>query len=420
MNRERLTHFLKRSGVRRVGVTAVALLVLCGTFFLGVSVGYEQAPGIFRITNLKNKDSALAPQVDFEEFWKVWNTVNTKFVPTKTAKQSTDQEKVWGAIAGMVASLGDPFTTYFPPEEKKMFESEISGNFEGVGMEIGIREDILTVIAPLKGSPAERAGVRSGDKIVKINATSTQGMKVEEAVKYIRGPKGTAVKLSLLHEGVKEVKELSIIRDVIDIPTLDSELRSDGVFVIRLYNFSAVSSPLFRDNLKKFIDSGSDKLVLDLRNNPGGYLDAAVEMASWFLPAGDVVVSERFGKEKAEEFNRSKGYGIANPNLHFAILVNGGSASASEILAGALREHGIAKLVGEKTFGKGSVQELVPITDKTSLKVTIARWFTPNGNSISDGGLKPDFEVKLGPDDVAKGKDPQLEKAVSLLLKGTI
>lgn len=416
----KFSKFFGERSVKRAGTIVACLLLLSGTFLLGVQVGYDQAPAIFRITELKNKESALNADVDFEEFWKVWNVLNEKFVATTDAKQANSQERVWGAIQGMTASLGDPFTTFFPPEEKKMFESEISGNFEGVGMEIGLRDNVLTVIAPLKGSPSEKAGIRAGDKIVRIHATSTQGMKVEEAVKLIRGPKGTAVKLTVLHEGGKAPVELSVMRDVINIPTIDHELRKDGVYVIRLYNFSAVSSGLFRDALKSFIDSGSDKLILDLRNNPGGYLEAAVEMGSWFLPAGKVIVREQFGKGKAEEAHRSRGYGVANPGLHFAILVNGGSASASEILAGALNEHGIAKLVGEKTFGKGSVQELVPITDKTSLKVTIARWLTPNGKSISDGGLTPDFEVKTTAEDALAGKDPQLDKAVELILQGKI
>ncbi|HRY62976.1 MAG TPA: S41 family peptidase, partial [Candidatus Paceibacterota bacterium] len=198
-------------------------------------------------------------------------------------------------------------------------------------------------------------------------------------------------------------------------------LREDGVFVVRLFNFSAPSADLFRDALRKFIFSGSDKLVLDLRGNPGGYLEAAVDMASWFLPSGKVIVSEEFGtnSNQAPNIHRSKGYNIFDPKvLKMAILIDKGSASASEILAGALNEHGVAKLVGEKSFGKGSVQELIPVTGDTFLKITVAKWMTPNGHSISDFGLTPDIIVPITKEDIAAGKDPQLERAAKLLISG--
>ena len=209
------------------------------------------------------------------------------------------------------------------------------------------------------------------------------------------------------------------MRDTIEIPTLDSELRKeDGVFVIKLYSFSANSAILFQTALQKFADSGSNKLILDLRGDPGGYLDSAVSMASWFLPGGKPILIEDYGDKEKEKIYRSRGYDVfAEGNLKMVILVDGGSASASEILAGALSEHGVAKLVGTQTYGKGSVQEVVPITDTTSLKVTIAKWYTPNGVSISEKGLTPDFIVKFTQKDADAKKDPQMDKALEIVNK---
>ncbi len=258
----------------------------------------------------------------------------------------------------------------------------------------------------------------AGDKIFKINATSTAELSLDEAISLIRGERGTKVLLTLLHEGAKDTVEISVTRDIINIPTVETKKREDGVFVISLYNFSADSPNLFRGALREFVDSGDSKLILDLRNNPGGYLEAAIDMASWFLPAGKVVVKEHFGKNKEDEVYRSKGYNIFNDRLKFVILLNKGSASASEILAGALAEQGVATLVGEKSFGKGSVQELLDVTPDTSLKVTVAEWLTPNGEQISGKGLTPDISVARTVKDYENKKDPQMDKAVSVLLNG--
>ena len=340
---------------------------------------------------------------------------------------------IYGAIEGMTAALGDPYTVFFPPEESKIFQSEIAGNFEGVGMEVGVKDGKLVVVSPIKDSPAEKAGVRAGDFIMMIDGKESFSMPTDKAVKLIRGKAGTNVKLTLVREGAKNPVEITITRATIDLPTVKTTtktelsgtdgasdgagLRKDGIFVISLYSFSANSANLFRNALKEFINSGSHKLILDLRGNPGGYLEAAVDMASWFLPSGKVVVREEFGKNREERIYRSKGYNIFSDKLRTVILVDGGSASASEILAGALSENGVAKLVGEKTFGKGSVQELVNITSNTSLKVTIAKWLTPNGHSISEQGIVPDYVVEVMPEDVKNKKDRQMEKAVELLSK---
>jgi len=412
---------------KRILISVFVLVAIGGSFFAGVYAGYEGKPEIEKVTALFGKEEMKPATVDFEAFWKAWNVINEKHVANDSM---TDQEKVWGAIEGLAASLDDPYTVFFPPEEHKMFESDIKGEFQGVGMEIGIRDNILTVIAPLKDTPAERAGMRPGDMVIKIDDTISSDLTIDEAVRLIRGPKGEEVVLTVIREndGTEPV-EISIVRDVIKIPTAatavlakdgsvveDSQKASDNdVFTISLYNFSAQSANIFRESLQEFVDSGKTKLILDLRGNPGGYLEAAVDMASWFLPEGKVIVRESLSDGEEGRVYRSKGYNIFNDNLEMVILVNSGSASASEILAGALSEHGIATIVGTQTFGKGSVQELISITDETSLKVTIARWLTPNGVSISKEGITPDIEVEITTEDFEDGEDPQMARAIKIL-----
>jgi len=370
------------------------------------------------VVGIENTDEGKPLNVDFAPFWKAWNLINEKYVPASTtAKTVNEQEKIWGAIEGLADSLGDPYTVFFPPVESEMFESDIRGNFEGVGMEIVAQDGAITVIAPLKNSPASRAGLMAGDKIIKVGDKPTSSLSTEDAVQLIRGPKGTKVSLTIFRTGVKEPFEVGVIRDVINIPTISTRTLPGGIFVIELYSFSAQSPNLFRGALREFVISDADKLILDLRGNPGGYLEAAIDMASWFLPASKVVVREDFGQSREEKVYRSKGYDIFTDSLKFVILVDGGSASASEILAGALAEHGRAILIGDKTFGKGSVQELIDVTSETSIKITVARWLTPNGVSISDQGIEPQYVIKMTPADRQAGKDPQLDKAVEILTK---
>jgi carboxyl-terminal processing protease len=359
--------------------------------------------------------------IDMKPFWEVWKLLDDKYVATSnqssTTKKLTNEDRVWGAIKGMTDSLGDPYTVFLPPEETKDFQENINGNFEGVGMEIGIKEGILTVVAPLKGSPAEASGLKSGDKIITIDDRTAVDLSTDQAVKLIRGKKGTLVKISVIREGESKPLNFEIVRAVINIPTLKTEKREDGIFVISLYNFYAQSRKEFTKALKEFLGAKTDKLILDLRGNPGGYLDISVDMASYFLPLGKPIVREDFGQTKEEKIYRSKGYDIFTDQLKMIILVDNGSASASEILAGALQEHGVAKLVGTKTYGKGSVQELVPVTKDSSLKVTIAKWLTPSGISISEGGLTPDYEIEINEEDIKAEKDSQMLKAIELLLK---
>jgi carboxyl-terminal processing protease len=385
-------------------------------FVSGLYIGVQQSEAGAPV--FAGSGSEPPADVDLTPLWKTWNAIIEKYVPASTTAPITSEQMVYGAAQGLAESLGDPYTVFLPPKESEVFQEDIRGNFEGVGMEIGVRGEALVVISPLKGTPAERAGIQSGDRIMEIDGTSTEGMTVDEAVQRIRGERGTVVELTIARKGSNEFLTIPVTRDVISIPTIQTELRPDGVFVIRLFNFSALSPGLFRGALREFIETDSTQLVFDLRGNPGGFLEAAIDMASWFLPSGKVVVTEDFGNGDDPRIHRSKGYNVFNENLEMVVLVNQGSASASEILAGALQEHGLAILVGTKTFGKGSVQELVNITDNTSLKVTVARWLTPNGRSLSENGLEPNITIEVTQEDIDAGRDPQLERAVRFLLTG--
>lgn len=368
--------------------------------------------------------SASQPvDVDFSPVWKTWNVINEKFVPAAVATSSPlatttadeNQRKVYGMVSGLAASLNDPYTFFLPPVESKQFASDMKGSFEGVGMEIAVKNQVLTVVSPLKGSPASAAGIKSGDHILKIDGVSTEGMDTSAAVDKIRGPKGTKVTLTIAREGWQAPHEIKVTRDVINVPTVISTARPDGIFDIQLTTFTANAPDLFRSALREMVRSGDIKMILDLRGNPGGYLDAAVDIGSWFLPSGAVVVTEDYAGHAANIIHRSAGYNIFNKNLRMVILVDKGSASASEILADALRHYGVATLVGTNTFGKGSVQELVPITSDTSLKVTVARWLGPDGIQIPHEGIAPDVSVDVSEADAKADRDTQLEKAVQLL-----
>jgi len=367
--------------------------------------------------------SAGQPEdVDLAPLWRAWEVIDEKFVPASVASTSVvatttavaNQERVWGMVAGLAASLDDPYTFFLPPDENRQFAEDMSGRFEGVGMEIAVRDKMLVVVTPIKGTPAQRAGIRSGDRILKIDGKSTEALDADAASKMIRGPRGSQVALTMLRDGWTEPREIKVTREVINVPIIETEVRDD-VFIIKLMTFTANSPSLFRDALRAFVESGRAHLVLDLRGNPGGYLDAAVDIASWFLPTGSVVVTEDYAGNASNIVHRSRGYDVFNENLKMVILVDRGSASASEILADALHHYKIARMVGTNTFGKGSVQELVEITPDTALKITVARWLGPGGVQIPLDGLKPDTEVKMSEEDFKAKRDPQLDKAIELV-----
>lgn len=413
------THPKARTGKGLLGI-GLALILATSAFFSGLHFGSSAGT---TPENLKASvfSSFFGPSVtpdenaDLTEFWRVWNLLEEKFVVASSSEELTTEERIRGAIGGLVESYDDPYTVFLPPSEAEAFEENISGNFSGVGMEVGIRDGYVTVIAPLPDTPAEQAGVLAGDTVVKIDDKNTDGMNIDEAVKLIRGEVGTEVVLTVFREGEAEFIEIPIIRDTINIPTINTEIDGD-IFIIKLYSFNAISEVKMQEALREYVRSGKDKLILDLRGNPGGYLQSAVSIASYFLPAGKVIVREDFGNGEKEELYRSQGKTLREyAPKDMVVLIDGGSASASEILAGALSQHGFATLVGDTTFGKGSVQELVELPDGSSLKVTIARWLTPDGTSISNGGLEADIQVKRTPQQRMAGADPQLEAALMFI-----
>ncbi len=402
-------------------------VIIVFAFSAGLIAGHR---GVFAQTLSAYGFSAFAagaisdaqPQADFSPVWKAWNVIDERFVDAyatstdaiATTTPEEAQDRIWGMIQGLAGSLNDPYTVFLPPSEAEVFNDDISGSFEGVGMEISIRDNTLTVVSPLKGTPASESGIKSGDRILEIDGKATKGISIDAAVQRIRGPKGTDVTFTILRDGASELRTITVTRDVIEIPTIETTQLDNGIFVVELLNFSAKSPDLFRQALREFIDSGSDKLVVDLRGNPGGYLEAAVDMASWFLPSGKIVVTEDYGTDQDTSIHRSRGYDVFNENLELVILIDGGSASASEILAGSLQEHGVATLVGTNSFGKGSVQELVDITPDTSLKLTVARWLLAGDVFITREGIEPDIVVTI-PDDADPDTDYILDAAVEFL-----
>jgi carboxyl-terminal processing protease len=379
---------------------------------------------IFGIGFLAGKNQAVcrvcAPeQVDFSLFWEAWNKLSEKYVNPEKLNQ---EKMIYGAISGMVNSLGDAYTTFFPPPEAQRFLEEVSGQFEGIGIEIGIKKGQVQVISPLEGTQAKRAGLRAGDIIIKVDDKIIADLAIEEVIKLIKGPKGTEVKLTMARDGWTENKDFKIKRDVIKIPSLKWELISENgeseqnknIAYIKIFQFSEKASLDFSKAANEILRSGAEKIVLDLRDNPGGYLEVAQEIAGWFLERGQIVTSEDFNKKKETIYFKAEGNSRLL-NYPVVIIINQGTASASEILAAALRDNKGVKITGTTSFGKGSVQELEYLAKKSSLKITVANWLTPKGSQINSVGLEPDVKVEMTENDYEAQKDPQLEKALEIL-----
>ena len=390
-------------------VLAAALAVLVGgAFYLGYNQG-EKNPQINIIRGVANLDNGNSENVDFSLFWDVWQKVKSKYVG---AQNLNSQDLVYGAISGLVDSLGDQNSVFFSPADAKKFNQDISGQFFGIGAQLDVKNDQLMIVAPLKDSPAEKVGLKAGDKIMKVDGKDTYGMIIEEAVKLIRGEQGTTVKLAILRDSFKEPKEFSIVRDIIRVPTADSKMIGDVAY-IHLYNFYEQSPFMFYQAAVEAAMKNPKGLILDLRDNPGGYLDAAVNLAGWFLENNSTVVTEEFGSGEKQVYT-SYGNGLFR-DLPVVVLINGGSASASEILAGALKDIKGIKLIGEKSFGKGTVQQLETLKDGSMVKITVAHWRMPGGELIDKNGIDPDFEVKISEEDIIAGHDPQLDKAIEVI-----
>lgn len=350
----------------------------------------------------------LTKDVDFNLFWEVWDLVRSKYYQ----KDVPDTKLFYGSLAGIVASLDDPYSVFLTPTDTTEFENEIKGSFEGIGAEIGMKDNNLTIISPLPDSPAIKAGLRPKDIIVEINGKDASAMSLDQAISQIRGKKGTKVNLLIYREGFSSPKEFIIVRDAIVVKSVTWEQKGN-VAHIKMRQFNDDTLPLFEGIIAEIAkNSGIKGIILDLRNNPGGYLQSAIDIAGEWIDS-ETVVSEKL--RSGEEIKHRSERKARLDKYPTVVLVNGGSASASEIVAGALQDLSFAKIVGEKTFGKGSVQDLTQLEDGSSVKLTIAKWFTPKGRSIDEAGIEPDIEIELTDEDYNKDRDPQLDKAMELL-----
>jgi carboxyl-terminal processing protease len=406
----------------RITIALIVIAALGGGFAAGYFYS-RQEPVTEEEVLLKevvNRDVDQPDTVDFSLFWQVWERLHDEFVDHTTLDT---QALVYGAIHGMVEAAGDPYTVFLEPVDNAKFQEEISGSFSGVGMEITDRDGRISVVAPLKGTPAFEAGIKSGDVIRKVDDESTEGMSVEEAVMIIRGERGSTVLLTVDRAGVAEQLVFSIVRDTIRIPAVEWQLLDGNIAYLQLLTFNQNIDEEFATASREILASEARYLIVDVRNNPGGLLDSAVNLAGWFLPTDSVVVQEDFGDGIVRTL-RTNGNGKAQlASLPTVFLINGGSASASEIIAGAVHDLRGVRLVGEDTFGKGSVQQLEQFRNGSSLKVTVAKWLTPSGTSISETGISPtdlveiDYE-NLGDDELefgVPGKDAQLDRAVEIV-----
>ncbi|MFH0874103.1 MAG: S41 family peptidase [Candidatus Komeilibacteria bacterium] len=402
-----------RPGYRLGWLVVVAVAFLAG-YFLALSDG-QAGSKIFDPWQFRQSSEQLAQEhaVDFSVFWKVWDLLKGEYVDRS---QLDEQKLYYGAIRGMVDAVGDPHTLFLAPQENQEFSQDLNGSFDGIGAEISAKDGNLVVVAPLPGSPAAKAGIKAGDIILSIDDVSAQNLNIDEAVAKIRGPKGTSVVLLVIHKDSTNSKpeKITVQRDTIDIPVISSSVDASNIATIRIISFNQDVEKKFISALNDITKKNPKGLIIDLRNNPGGFLDQAVAIASAWVKEGDVVVKESFidaGKDTtyaARKFVRA-------PEVPTVVLINGGSASASEILAGALQDYGLATVVGEKSYGKGSVQNLEQLPDGSAVKITVAKWLTPKGRSIQDQGIQPDVVVPFTDADVQANKDPQLDKALELI-----
>lgn len=377
----------------------VAPLGIVSATGTGRVLGIGQLPP----ADLANKD------VEFKQFWELWSLLKEKYYQQPVQ----DKQMFYGAMSGLASSLGDPYTTYFQPTDAEDFQQALSGKFEGIGAEIGIKDDQLQIVAPLPDSPASRAGILAGDFIVKIDGTETTGMSVEKAVSLIRGPKDTKVTLTIFRPTAKKPPiDITITRDQIQIKSVMWKMLPGKIAQITVTHFNGDTEDGFNAAADAVMRQSPKGIILDLRNNPGGFLATALSMAGEWVGNATVVKERRQGKI----FDELKGAGKDRfDGIPTVVLVNQGSASASEIVAGALQDYGKATLVGMKTFGKGSVQDYQSLPDGSGVKITIAEWLTPKERQINKLGLEPDIRINQTQEDYDAKRDPQLDRAVGIL-----
>ena len=396
------------------------ILVAILTFVLGWQLGHKDIDlkwqNYHPSVSVENKTPPENIDIDFKLFWDTWDLLTRRYLD----KKEIDPQKLfYGAISGMVAAVGDPYTVFLPPEQQKSSKEELGGSFDGVGIQLGFdKEKHLVVIAPLDGTPAERAGVQAGDLILKIGAESTLPMNLPEAVNLIRGPKGSEVALTILKQGSQEPEEVKLMRETIVVKSVNLSIKQTksgkDIAIIKLSRFGERTESEWVEVVSDLLAKSPDAIVLDIRNNPGGFLDGAVFIASEFLDGGDVVLQENNQKQRFPYKVNREGKLLKLPLM---VLINKGSASASEIVAGALQDRKRAKLVGEKSFGKGTIQEAEDLPGGVGIHITTARWLTPNGRWVNDTeGLEPDIKVEISKDVVLEDlQDPQLDKALEIL-----
>lgn len=403
-------------------VTTIAVITLpLFTLALGWQLGMRSHSGGVRVTGMELLDGQAASgtvlgdpedEVDLSLLWETWRVLQAKYIYPQDLQTS---QMVLGAVRGMVEGIGDPYTVFMSAKENKEFRDSLAGDLQGIGAELGQKDGIITIIAPLKGSPAEAAGLAPGDRILKVNDDITADLSLQEVVQRIRGPQGTEVTLTIARADDDELKTVTIVRQEIHLPSVESSTRDTDagrIGIIALYQFGSDSAVELREALAELEVEELAGLVLDLRGNGGGYLDGAVDIVSLFVPEGEIVsVQGRDGELQKHVANRRP----LDTTTPLAILINQGSASAAEITAGALQDMRRAMIVGMKSFGKGSVQEIIELPGGASLRVTYARWLTPSGRDISKDGIQPDLVVDLTHEDAQAERDPQLERALEWL-----
>ena len=368
-------------------------------------------------------------QKRFQVFWEAWRVVERDFYN----KPGIDHQKmIYGAIKGMVDAVGDPYTVYQTPTQREVSDTDLRGSFDGVGIQVDLKDGKLTVVSPIDDSPADRAGIRPGDVVVQVDGVAINNKTLNDTVTLIRGLRGTEVTLTIARPNVPDPLTFTLVRAEIKVDSVRARMLDQGVGYVRITTFAANTGPQSVASLKTLLDQQPAGLVLDLRSNPGGYLHSSVDVASQFLDGGQVVLYQVDGNGERKTYTAEAG-GIAT-GARLAVLVNKGTASASEILAGALRDSGRAVLIGEKTFGKGTVQNVHQLSDQSGLRVTTAQWLTPSGHVIQGQGLTPDIVVAeppppttanasaANPGSPSSGaqpgpdEDPQLDAAVRYLL----